>query len=338
MSHWQEFLESQGARRRDNGGYAFAGDTQPLCSTSTWLSPLGHQGFISLTGPDATKFLQGQVTCDVRELEKQQWLQGAQCNLKGRIVASFKLAALDSENLLLKTSADLLQTLLTSLQKYAVFSKVTLAADSQWLAFGLCGPSAAALVEQQTGLAPDIHGFQASDTVIALQHEPDRYELWVKVENAQKLWLSLAEHCQLAGTEHWQLSDIGAGIAEVDAATSERFTPQDLNYQLIGAVSFKKGCYTGQEVVARLHYKATLKKHLYRIAGAGEPPAAGTSICDAQGKNRGEVVQAIATDQGFEALAVLPSADENTLQLSDSGEPVTRLSLPYSIPSADNSD
>ncbi|WP_020210532.1 YgfZ/GcvT domain-containing protein [Gilvimarinus chinensis] len=341
MSLWHGLFADQGAKRRDDGGFAFPPNVSAPADTDTRLSPLSHQAFITLTGPDARKFLQGQVTCDVRELEQSHWLLGAQCNLKGRVIASFTLAALSDETLLLKTSGDLVETLLSNLKKYAVFSKVTPEAEGEWIAFGLSGSGASRLIEQNTGLnladLTDNH-FLATDSTIVLQRGKDRFELWVNADHAATLWSQLAAQCQLADTALWQLADTEAGIAEIRADTSEHFTPQDINYPLIGAVSFKKGCYTGQEVVARLHYKAKLKKHLYRIEGLGAPPARLASIVDKQGKNRGEIVQASATDKGFEALAVLPATDDTSLQMSETGGHITRLSLPYSIPSADNSD
>lgn len=341
MSHWHGLFADQGAKRCDDGGFAFPQDASAPADTDIRLSPLSHQAFITLTGPDARKFLQGQVTCDMRELEQNQWLLGAQCNLKGRVIASFTLAALNEETLLLKTSDDLVETLLASLKKYAVFSKVTLEADNEWMAFGLSGAGAGGLIEQNTGLTladlADNH-FLAAESTVALKRGKDRFELWVKADQAATLWTDLAAQCQLADTALWQLADTEAGIAEIRADTSEHFTPQDINYQLVGAVSFKKGCYTGQEVVARLHYKAKLKKRLYRIEGSDAPPARLALIVDEQGKSRGEIVQASATDKGFEALAVLPVADDAPLQMSETGGRITRLSLPYSIPSADNSD
>ena len=224
--------------------------------------------------------------------------------------------------------------------KYAVFSKVTLSAVSEdWRLMGLQGPDAGALVAQQTGLDPQQPGEAlASESVIALKHEEERYELWVAADKAQKLWLSLAEACQLAGSGHWQLADIRAGAGKVIAATSERFTPQDLNYQLTGAVSFKKGCYTGQEIVARLHYKGKLKKHLYRIGfDASELPTPGTTLADAEGKACAELVQLAWAAKGrAEALAVLPEIESAAPPLGPEGTPVERLSLPYALPTADN--
>ncbi|MCP8898937.1 YgfZ/GcvT domain-containing protein [Gilvimarinus xylanilyticus] len=337
MSHWQEFLGAQGAEYQTDGTVTFPQATSPN-NTDTWMTPLEHERLISLHGAKAQSFLQGQVTCDVRELSEQRWRYGAQCNLKGRVMASFTLAAAGGDELLLKLSADLAQSTRDNLHKYAVFSRVELAVDDQRVVLGLSGPDADRLISQHLGFAAPAAGeFTGSDKAVVLALENQRFELWINSQAAPELWQVLSADCLPADTALWQQQDIRAGVAKINTATAERYTPQDLNYPLIDAVNFKKGCYTGQEVVARLHYKATLKKRLYLIEGAGEVPAATAAVSNSDGKNRGEIVQALSQANGFIALAVLPIDDAQSLYLQERDEPITRLDLPYATAEADNS-
>lgn len=336
MSHWQEFLSAQGAEYLTDGTVTFPQATPPNAG-DTWITALEHERLLCMQGEKAQSFLQGQVTCDVRELSEQRWRYGAQCNLKGRVMASFTLASAGDEELLLKLSAGLAQSTRDNLHKYAVFSRVELAVDDQRVVLGLSGPDANRLIRQNLGFdAPAAGEFARSNKAVVLALDSQRFELWLAGEAAPDLWQALSADCLPADTALWQQQDIRAGVATINAATAERYTPQDLNYPLIDAVNFKKGCYTGQEVVARLHYKATLKKRLYLIEGEGEVPAATSPLSNREGKNRGEIVQASASANGFIALAVLPIAGSEPLYFNESNQPISRLDLPYATAQADN--
>ncbi|WP_052481148.1 CAF17-like 4Fe-4S cluster assembly/insertion protein YgfZ [Gilvimarinus agarilyticus] len=346
MSNWQDFLDTQGATRSDSGAICFTAN-QAAPSTAdqtTYLTELGHLGLLAFDGPDAAKFLQGQVTTDVRELADGHWKLGAQCNLKGRMQASFVLAQPQPEQILLRCHASLTEALAQSLQKYAVFSKVSISnVSSSWRRLGLFGPSACELISAQAGLpAMEVGQIKTRDNILALRLEPQRYELWVHDEHAQSLWQQLASHCQLADGNLWQLTDIRAGWAEITAANAGEFSPHELHYPLIGAVSFKKGCYTGQEVVARLHYKGKLKKHMARVSLSGGEPSLANAVVDAEGTRRGALVSiAPSGPTTWEALAVIPDDLSTGLQLAGNaeGQPaskVERMSLPYPLPTSDN--
>lgn len=329
MNHWREFLEQQGASFHPNGTSEFAAPTR-----APYLCDLGHQALIHISGADAKSFLQGQVTCDLRELSAGHWLRGAQCNLKGRVIVSFALAQLDEENLLVRTAKDLAETFVTGLSKYAVFSRVTLAPANDWQSLGVCGDGADQVLTEALGVCLSERGELASEKdLLILRHGPGQTELWLHKSRAQSLWQRLSNSCQSAATELWQLSQINAGIADVVKTTSEIFTPQELNYPQIGAVSFKKGCYTGQEVVARLHYKGKLKKHLYAIEFTADTrPLAGCDLTDGQGKKRGQLVQAaLAGDNIYRGLAVLPDEDSDKLYIGEPPQQARRLKLPYDI-------
>ena len=344
MSNWQDFLDTQGATRSDSGGIRFTPNNAPTADPATCLTELGHLGLLAFDGPDAAKFLQGQITTDVRELADGHWKLGAQCNLKGRMEASFVLAQPEPEQILLRCHASLTETLAQSLQKYAVFSKVSISdVSDSWRRLGLIGPGACDLITAATDLPTmEVGQMKTCDNIIALRLEPQRYELWVRDEQAQSLWQQLVSHCQLAGSDLWRLADIRTGWAEITAANAGEFSPHELHYPLIGAVSFKKGCYTGQEVVARLHYKGKLKKHMARIGLSGGEPTLAAAVVDTAGTRRGALVNlAPSGPASWEALAVIPDDADTGLQLAggEEGQPVSkveRMSLPYPLPTSDN--
>lgn len=343
MNPWQQFLDNQGARLDTAGHAHFAADKSPQSDSTTYLIPISYRGVLSVAGADAISFVQGQVTCDLRQLTEQRVLSGAQCTLKGRVVGNFQLATSGDNQLLLSLPQEVLPRLAEGLKKYSVFSKVEIAdATDDWCLLGLMGPEAGELLARQSGLEIDSDDhFAVSEALVILRQTEDRYQCWVRSPQAEALWQSLAEHCQPAGSQYWQLADIRSGSAEVYGPTVEAYTPQALNLDITGAISFKKGCYTGQEVVARLHYKGTTKKRLSRL-GLPRPAELstlmGTALTDASGKKQGEIVMAAPSGADTaEALAVLPLDFAEPLHLEGTTQVVERLSLPYTLPEDNNS-
>ncbi|HEV8078543.1 MAG TPA: folate-binding protein [Marinobacter sp.] len=345
MNNWTAFLQHLGAHITDAGQMLV--DTPPATDATT-LTWLGYRSIISLAGPDASRFLQGQITADVRQLSTHT-VMGAQCNLKGRMIGSFRLVSLDPDNsqILLCSAAELAEALTASLKKYSVFSKVDINhCPDQWRLFGVAGSNACELIARHTGLSLAENDTSShNEQLVVLRLDAEHYECWVKAEAAEALWQALAQEAYMADSGSWQLADIRRGSGHVYGATSELFTPQALNYDLTGAVSFKKGCYTGQEVVARLHYKGKPKKRMYRIGFAADSaPLPGTALTDADGKVQGLLVMAAMAAPGrAEALAELPinsainstSHAQNDLFFAQT-QVVERLPLPYTLPEDDN--
>ena len=338
MTDWNSFLVAQGATFSPDGVSAFATRTEE--ANKTWLVDLSHQGILAIEGPDAAKFLQGQVTCDVRELENQTSRLGAQCDLKGRMLHSFRALQPAPEQILLRLNVGLIATAQSSLGKYIVFSKAALHDRSNnYRQIGLSGPDAAGLLTRHLGAAPqsrDQWVEHSGNLIIKLDEQ--RYECWVKQEQAAHLWQALAPDCQLGGGNVWRLLDIRAGIGEVQPSTQGLFTPQALNFQLINGVSFRKGCYTGQEIVARLHYRGKLKRHMYHVQFELENdallPVPGESVFNHEQKAVGEIVMAAHTADGMaEALAVITDDQlERSYLGSQSSQKLIPLPLPYAIP------
>ncbi|WP_111640386.1 CAF17-like 4Fe-4S cluster assembly/insertion protein YgfZ [Marinimicrobium alkaliphilum] len=288
-------------------------------SASTWMCELQHQGLLALDGPDAERFLQGQVTCDVRELDSRQTRIGLQCDLKGRILTSFRAWRDGDEKIVLRMHRELVDTTCDALGKYAVFFKVTLTNISDaYLGIGIAGPDARSRVEALVGGAPEADGqFWHNHHHRVIQLDPERFECWLAADQAPALIRQLLEHCGVKPASAWQLLDIRAGHAEITPQTRGQFTPQALNYQCQNAISFRKGCYTGQEVVARLHYKAKLKRVMFRcdlreLASLPAPgsvieyPVAGTLVTAASDGDTNEGLVVAGRDLDSASLLPLP--------------------------------
>src|SRR5690625_1294690 len=249
---------------------------------TTYLIPLKSQALLGVEGPDANKFLQGQLTCDLRELAPNHSLQRAQCSLKGRMMNTFRLLQDREDRVILRTFAELTSATQAALGKYIVFSKAEInnLSDAYTLV-GLVGPEAEALLSTHLGAAPEAEGnWLERNGHLIIKLAEQRYECWLNQNTASAVLAEWAEMCQTGDENLWTLLDIRAGWAQVRPQTQELFTPQAVNYPLVGAVSFRKGCYTGQEVVARLHYKGKLKRRMYRVESSwleqqALPPAPG---------------------------------------------------------------
>jgi len=341
MSDWNEFLLSQGAVTDAYGTVDFP--YEPYITETTYLVNLPQQGLIEVKGPDAAKFLQGQVTCDIRELEQPITRLGAQCNIKGRMLLYFRALQLTPEHILLRVHSGLVNSGLASLGKYIVFSKAKLAdLSGNYCYFGITGPQATALIQTVFGATVDINSWKTCGNSLVIRLDDHRYECWVKPNEAQAFWVQLTPHTQSAGQNLWNLLNIQAGLGEICPETLDSFTPQAINLQLVNGINFRKGCYTGQEIVARLHYRGNLKRHMYRfdVDLHNQPlPAAGTELKNAEGKNVGEVIMAAyKTHHAGELLASVVDDELEELYLPDNPQKLSLLSLPYAIPTPNEAD
>lgn len=304
-------------------------------NTATSLSWLAHEGVIAVDGPDAERFLQGQLTCDVARLAINQSTLGARCNPKGRMQSSFRLQRSET-GFLLSMARELIAPQLADLSKYAAFFKATLSDQSdQWIRLGLWGEATEqALTGANLELPAQSNQLIVQPGTRVLRLPDGACEVWLTSEHALTITDQLLQHAGAGGTNDWLLRQIQAGIGQVTGPTLELFIPQMLNLQQLGGVSFKKGCYTGQEIVARMQYLGKLKRRMYRLLMAGEaPPDAGTPIIDPDsGKTVGEVVLAAKGRQRVEILAVLQkdAAQLATLSAGSSQGPLITLGdLPY---------
>jgi len=302
---------------------------------SAFFTPLNHEALLAVRGPDAAKFLQGQLTCNLNYLDERTSSLGARCTPKGRMISSFRILQ-DGDGYLLALAGELLEAQLADLKKYAVFSKATLADESaSWVRFGLAGGDGA-LLALNLRLPEQADAVERADDLIAIRLPGNRAELWAPAARAEALRTHLAQQLREAPLNDWLLGQVRAGIGQVFGATRELFIPQMINLQAVGGVSFKKGCYTGQEIVARMQYLGKLKRRLQRLSLAGaEVPAVGTELFSpVHGSSVGEVVLAARAESGVELLAVLQEdavADGRIHLGSADGPGLGLLELPYQL-------
>ena len=309
-ANWQEFLGTCGARI-DQGTVADFGDSAAelvAARDATIVAPLVHLGLIGLAGDDARTFLHTQLTSDVKHLESNSAQHSAWCTPKGRMVASFLIYRERSDYRAL-LSADLLETIRKRLQIFVLRSKVIISDLSDTCqVLGLAGPQAEAVLHGAGLPAPgDALKTAAYPDGFVIRLDSKRYIIVVGNDAASVLWTKLAAHARPAGTPVWQWLDIQAGLPLISDATKEQFVPQMANFDAIGGVSFHKGCYPGQEIVARAQYLGKVKRHLYPIRTTGAM-AAGTAILTPQDALHpcGMVVNAApAPGGGFVGLAVI---------------------------------
>ncbi|WPN56723.1 folate-binding protein YgfZ [Pseudomonas sp. P9_31] len=302
---------------------------------SAFFCTLSHEGVLAVRGADASKFLQGQLTCNLNYLSDTQASLGARCTQKGRMQSSFRIL-LEGDGVLMAMASELLEPQLADLKKYAVFSKSKLTDESaHWVRFGL-EHGDAALASLGLVLPADTDSVVRNDGLIALRVSPERAELWVGSDQADTVKGKVSALLAESDLNQWLLGQIRAGIGQVMPSTRELFIPQMLNLQAVGGVSFKKGCYTGQEIVARMQYLGKLKRRLYRLQlEAGELPEPGTPLFSpTHGSSIGEVVLAARAGQNIELLAVLQAeaVEDDNLHLGAlEGPGLQLLDLPYQL-------
>ncbi|MEN2395709.1 YgfZ/GcvT domain-containing protein [Pseudomonas halotolerans] len=302
---------------------------------SAFFCTLSHEGVLAVRGVDAGKFLQGQLTCNLNYLSDSRASLGARCTQKGRMQSSFRIL-LEGDGVLMAMATELLEPQLADLKKYAVFSKSRLTDESTaWVRFGLENADTA-LETLGLELPADTDSVVRHDCLVAIRVSPHRAELWAPAEQADLLSARLREQLAEGELNQWLLGQIRAGIGQVMPATRELFIPQMLNLQAVGGVSFKKGCYTGQEIVARMQYLGKLKRRLYRLQmDASELPEPGAPLFSpTHGSSIGEVVMAARAERNIELLAVVQAeaAEDDNLHLGAlEGPGLQLLDLPYEL-------
>lgn len=325
---WQQFLEASGARIAANDVTDF-GDTAgelAACGSSTVVAPLPHLGLIDAGGEEVKAFLHSQLTSDINHLAADQAQHSAWCTAKGRMLASFVVWR-EGDAYRLALAAELAEPILKRLQMFVLRAKVKLAdLSSNTVLLGLAGPRAeAALAAAGLPLpGPQLTTAAAADVrVIRLDHE--RFLIGAPVPAALALWPLLTAIARPVGVGPWRWLDIRAGLPLVTGATREEFVPQMADFEKIGGVSFHKGCYPGQEIVARTQYLGKVKRHLYRLVStstlqAGDELHSPDHPDQACGKI---VTGAPSPNGGFEALAVVQSNFAENVRLGDrDGPPV----------------
>ena len=289
-------------------------------------------GVIRVHGPDAASFLQSQLTQDMQAVTDSQARLAGYCSAKGRLLASFVAWRADADTVLLACSADLLAATVKRLSMFVLRAKARLTdASSELPLRGLAGEPARHALGEQAPAAPWEVSRVGTAQVIRL---PDvdgvpRY-LWCAPEAA--LSPELAPLTQSA----WDWLDVRSGVPRITAATVEQFVPQMVNLEALDGVNFRKGCYPGQEVVARSQYRGTLKRRTF-LFGIDAPATPAQEVFHSGDPSQpaGMVVNAASLDGRHAALveAKLSLLDSGSLHLGAAGGPTLRREeLPYALP------
>lgn len=297
------------------------------------LVDLADWGLITLIGEDKKSYLQGQVTCDVVTLAANQSTLGAHCDAKGKMRTVFRLFHhRDGYGFMQRQS--IMATQLPELKKYAIFSKVDIESSNDVL-LGLAGNKATEIIEREFGGEGDV---RAIDDGTVVKIDEQRWLIAVTADQAEVIAAKLASEAVLSDSTLWDLYDIQGAIPRVDAATELAFIPQAMNLQAVDAISFQKGCYTGQETVARAKYRGINKRAMYIVSGEAEHcPQAGDTLERSVGESwrkGGTVIAAyqFADNQAIALVGLPNDLDEDSqFRLADQDATWHKLPLPYSL-------
>lgn len=263
---WKNHLLSSGAVLTDNRASHF-GDPErerEAVANGTVITDLSGLGMILFSGEDSTSFLQGQLTCDVRQITRDKSGYGGYCTPKGRLLATFLLWQ-DADGYCLQLPAALVPAVQKRLTLFVLRAKVKIAdASSQSVRLGLAGTGAAQTLQGRYGSTPAAeHEILQADGDLIIALPGGRYEVITAPDRAPALWDGLLRECTPVGSSWWDWLELKAGIPAILPATQEHFVPQMVNFDAVGGVSFQKGCYPGQEVVARTRYLGKVKRRMY---------------------------------------------------------------------------
>ena len=302
------------------------------------LALLGHLGVLQFSGEDAESFLQGQLSCDVAAVGLRSSAYGAYCSPKGRMLANFLLWR-EEAGFQLALSRDLTASIHARIAKFVLRAKVKVsdASDTIVLA-GAAGPKADQALRE---VFPDLpkgpdQASRRPDTGTVIRLKDGRYFLALSPPSASALRQRLANVLVPVGAHAWRWLDIRSGVPLVTTATQDRLVPQMANFELLGGVSFSKGCYTGQEVVARMQHLGKLRRRMF-LANVAAQAEAGDSLYseDLGDQASGIVVNAESSpDGGHDLLAAVQTASRegSTVRLKSLSGPALRfLPLPYAV-------
>ena len=304
------------------------------------LMTLDDWALATLTGADAEKYLQGQVTADVAQLTEHQHLLAAHCDPKGKMWSNLRLFRRQDGFALIERRS-LRDAQLTELKKYAVFSKVTIAPDDEHVLLGVAGFQARAALKNLFSELPDAEKQVVSEgetSILWFEHPAERFLLVTDVATAERVTDALRGEAQLNNSQQWLALNIEAGLPVIDAVNSAQFIPQSTNIQALGGISFKKGCYTGQEMVARAKFRGANKRALWTLAGrASRVPEAGEDLelkMGAHWRRTGTVLAAVQLDDGRLLVQVVMNNDmeaDSVFRVRDDANTLSIEPLPYSL-------
>lgn len=316
---------------------------QPSASSHLPLTLISLEDWalVTLNGPDTVKYLQGQVTADIEALPADRHVLCGHCDAKGKMWSNLRLFH-RGEGFAYLERRSVLDSQLAEIKKYAVFSKLTIAADSEAVLLGVAGFQARAALADVFSTLPDAEHQVVQDGETTLLHfalPAERFLLVTTAAIAEQLVSKLHEQAELNDSQQWLTLDIEAGYPVIDSANSGQLIPQATNLQALEGISFNKGCYTGQEMVARAKFRGANKRALYWLEGkAGRVPEAAEDVELQLGENwrrTGTVLSAAKLTDGTLWVQVVLNNDldaDSTLRVRDDATSQLVIKpLPYSL-------
>lgn len=331
---WLTFLQQQGL---DLAAPARAISAQGM------LAPLTHLGLITATGEDAAQFLHSQLSNDVEHLGRGEARLAAYCTPKGRMLASLMMWR-QGEQIFLQLAREILPPIQKRLQMFVLRAKAKLADGSnEHIAIGVAGPVAQVLAARLQVMLPEQVWQKVDAGEDALIRVPDaegrqRYQWITTPTTARAQWPALSAESEIHAPASWRLAEIHAGLPLITQATQEQFVPQMINFEVLGGVNFKKGCYPGQEIVARSQYLGKLKRRMALVEVAGSALAGTEVFAESDPQQPAGMlvnVEACAPNQSLALVelksAVLDEASPLHAGAAD-GALLTPRPLPYPLP------
>lgn len=295
---------------------------------SAIASLLSDHAMLRVEGPDAQAFLQAQLTCNVFEVTPTTARLGGYCTPQGRLLANFLLVQIGDRYQLLM-ARDLSEMILARLQKFVLRSRVSLGLEQDLRAVGIGGPRAGDALATSLGSLPrEPMQVVESQGCSVVRLPGSTFVVLAPSATMDATWQSIAGRAVPAPTCAWDWLQVQSGLPWITSATQEQFVPQMVGLDVLGGVSFEKGCYPGQEIVARTHYLGEVKRklvtgHVHAQARPGDALLAAT-------ESRGVIVNAAPSPEGgMDLLAVVhATALEEKLRLRDTSGPEVHIAPP----------
>ncbi|MEO8343220.1 MAG: folate-binding protein YgfZ [Gallionella sp.] len=338
---WQNFLVLHGATFDAGHVHHFGNSAAELNATerSAVLCDLSQFGVLRVSGEEVQPFLQNLLSNDIREVSNTRAQFSSFNTAKGRMLATF-LIWRDDDDYLLQLPRTLIEPIRKKLSMYVLRAKVKITdASDEIISLGLSGATAQVLREPFGELPQQQLGVTTTAVGNVIKIDGTRLQINTTAQHASMLWEMLSLHAKPVGSSCWDWLNIRSGIPIILPQTQEQFVAQMVNFDLIGGVNFKKGCYPGQEIVARMQYLGKLKRRMYLAhLNSSEAPQAGDELfsTDMEGQASGMIVNAApAPSGGYDVLATVQISSRETQAVhwkSLQGETLQFLPLPYPLP------
>ena len=313
---WINYLTETGLSINTRRELSHDSEATAIPDAPLYLSDLSWLGLLEVKGDDLLTYLQGQLSNDINTVSSSLSQLSALCTPKGRIRALFRIIA-DGDKLLLQLPHPLLEENLKRLKMFILMSRVELNdASDDYVKIGIAGKDAEKTLQKAGFTIPQETNMVVKNNhiiLLRLAGEQPRFECLGRFEDIKPLWELLTAQAKILNAGQWRLLDIKSGIPNVFPQSSENFIPQMLNLQVLNGVSFKKGCYTGQEVVARMQYLGKLKRRMYLAQCQSDTlPEPGSSLYSASsssGQGAGKIVDAQFSAPGEVSLLAVITTD-----------------------------